>query len=100
MKDFEWRKRFAPNGYHVVRQRLTFEAVERAYCPRDVLDAVVDRLQKMLSRALAENARSYDPRARETRITVWPKEIGESVNHLDPLKPRFGIEIELRQPVL
>lgn len=34
-----------------------------------------------------------------TRLTVYPKQTGENLNHLDPLVPRFGVEIEMRYPV-
>lgn len=97
-KDYDWRVTFAPNGYAVVKERLSFETLERAYFPKDLMEIVLDRMQrKLLHDYPALFDRFHLPLA-HTRISVYPKDIGESINHLDPLKPRFGIEIEIRQP--
>lgn len=96
MKDFEWRILYAPHGYAYVKERITFEVLERAYDPSDVWERVVDRMQYKLSK---DCPYFYDPSLAHTRVSVFPKDIGESVNHFDPLKPRFGIEIEIRQPM-
>jgi hypothetical protein len=96
VKDFEWRKRFAPNGYAYVKQRVSFETVERAYSPKDVFDYTLESMHRKLAK---DCPYFFDPLLAQTRITVFPKETGETINHLDPLKPRFGIEIEIRQPM-
>jgi hypothetical protein len=49
VKDFEWRKRFAPNGYAYVKQRVSFETVERAYSPKDVFDYTLESMHRKLA---------------------------------------------------
>jgi len=95
MKEMEWRLQYAPKGYHVVKEHICFETIERARIPSYVIENCVDRLLRMLSREVG------DVSATDvfTRLTVFPKQIGENVNHLDPLVPRFGIEIEARFPL-
>ena len=97
MKDFEWRKRYAPHGYSYVRRRIDFETLDRAFFPSNVL---VETVEEMVVRIARETPYFYDPSLAHTRLSIYPKDIGEDINHLDPLKPRFGIEIEIRQPVL
>jgi len=96
MKDFEWRKTYAPNGYAYVRERISFGTLERAYYPSAILEVALEHMERKL---LKECPYFYDPRLAHTRLSVFPKDIGENINHLDPLKPRFGIEIEIRQPL-
>lgn len=95
MKDFEWRKQFAPHGYAYVKRRIDFETLDR-YSPSSVLQVTVEQMREKLAR---DCPYFYAPSLAQTRLSVYPKDIGESLNHLDPLKPRFGIEIEIRQPM-
>lgn len=97
MKDFEWRERFAPNGYWAVRQHVSMETLESAQASREILPFVLEDMALKLEK---DCPYLYDPSTRTTLLTVWPKDVGEDVNHLDPLRPRLAIEIELRQPVL
>ncbi len=94
MKTFDWRKEFAPNGYYGVKERLAFETIEHS---RSVISLAIDRMERMIE---TKCQYFFDPAKRVIRITVWPTDIGEDVNHLDPLRPRFGLEIEMRQPVI
>jgi hypothetical protein len=96
MKDFDWRKKFAPNGYAWVRERVSFETLGQSRFPKDVLSLTMERMEHKL---LKDCPYFFAPSAAHTRISVFPKDVGETVNHLDPLKPRFGIEIEIRQPM-
>jgi hypothetical protein len=96
MKDFEWRKRYAPHGYAFVRERLSFDSLEYAYDPASRLQVAMEAMYRKLAKACPW---FFDPLLAETRVSVFPKDVGESVNHLDPLMPRFGIEIEVRQPL-
>lgn len=96
VKDFEWRQRFAPNGYAYVKERLSFETLERAVFPVNVFIVTLDNMRRKLSK---DCPFFFDASLAHTRISVFPKDIGENINHLDPLKPRFGIEIEIRQPM-
>lgn len=95
MKDFEWRKRYAPHGYQYVKHRIDFETLRRN-SPSDV---VIRTMEYMERKMLKDCPYFYDPKLAQTRVSVYPKEVGENVTHLDPLKPRFGIEIEIRQPM-
>lgn len=96
MKDFDWRLQFAPNGYAYVKERISFETLERAYFPKEVWEVALENMQRKLSKNCPF---FFDPSLAHTQISVFPKEVGENINHLDPLKPRFGIEIEIRQPL-
>jgi hypothetical protein len=95
MTELDWRKRYAPLGYRYAKTRISFETLERARNPAGVLSVEIDRLRDKLEREVEGrfNASVF------TRLTVFPKDIGETLNHLDPLRPRFGIEIEMRQAV-
>lgn len=96
MSSREWAIKYAPFGYAYYKCRLSFETLERAVFPSQIMEIEMDRLR----RGLAREAPDFDERHVFTFISIWPKEIGENVNHLDPLKPRMGIEIEIRYPTL
>lgn len=94
MKESDWLLKYAPYGYRYMKSRVSFDTLEFAEFPSAVLMHEMARLRLKLEREIDGR---YSPTA-FTRVTVYPKDIGESINHLDPLLPRFGIEIELRQP--
>lgn len=94
MKDHDWKLEYAPHGYRYAKTRIPFETLERAAFPSDVLTHELDHLRHKLE---TEVDGRFQPSV-FTKVTVYPKDIGESLNHLDPFRPRFGIEIELRQP--
>lgn len=96
MKDFDWRLRYAPHGYTYVRHHVSFVTLEYAQFPSDVIEIEMEQMRAKIAK---DCPYFYDPLLAHTRITVYPKDVGESINHLDPLKPRFGIEIEIRQPL-
>lgn len=95
MKDFDWRKRYAPHGYAYVKRRLDFATLDFARFPSGVLQVTVEEMQ----RKLGDDCSYFNPATAHTRVSVYPIEVGENLNHLDPLKPRLGLEIEIRQPV-
>jgi len=96
MKDFEWRIRYAPHGYHYMKRRIDFETLEEVRFASHVLSTAIE---EMLVRISKECPYFYDPSLAQTRLSVYPKDVGEDLNHLDPLRPRLGIEIEIRQPM-
>lgn len=96
MKDFDWRVRYAPHGYAYVKHRIGFDTLHFARLPSVVIRHAMEDTQLKLAK---DCPYFYDGRLAQTRVSVFPKEVGESLNHLDPLKPRFGIEIEIRQPM-
>lgn len=67
-----------------------------ARSPSHELGRVIEEMQAGIAKQCVY---FYNPALAETRVTVYPKDVGENLNHLDPLKPRFGIEIEIRQPM-
>ena len=77
-----------------MRTWISFETLTFAESPAEVLELALDRLQFKMEHEIEGR---FLPIV-FTRITVYPKDVGESLNHLDPLLPRLGIEIELRQP--
>lgn len=95
MNDMEWRKRYAPHGYAYVKRRIDFEMLDR-YPPAGFLQLTVGQ---MFERLAKDCPYFFAPSLAQTRVSVYPRDIGEDINHLDPLKPRFGIEIEIRQPM-
>lgn len=96
-QDFNWRLRYAPNGYHFLRQRITFETLERAWSSRELIALTVERMEQKVYLAAREDCAAFSP---HTFISVYPKHVGENLNCLDPLVPRFGVEIEVRLPAL
>lgn len=92
----DWRKRFAPHGYAYIRRRIDFVTLDFARFPSYVIQYTIE---EMLTKLAKDCPYFYDPSLAHTRLSVYPKEVGETINHLDPLKPRFGIEIEIRQPM-
>ena len=94
MSDREWMLQWAPNGDRYMKKQISFETLDRAVFPAGILSIEMDHLRRKMEREIDGRfqAEIY------TRITVYPKQVGESLNHLDPLLPRFGIEIEIRQP--
>src|SRR5688572_3502607 len=94
MKDFDWRLRYAPHGYQYAKHRITFDTLHYAHDPSVVIHHCMDRLLTQVSRQTGDVTESDV----FTRITVYPKQTGETLNHLDPLVPRFGIEVEIRYP--
>ncbi len=90
----EWMLQYAPYGYRYVKTRIPYESLEFARMPADLLSIEIEQLRYKLERSA--EGRFQGPVA--TFLTVYPKDIGETLNHLDPLRPRFGIEIEMRQP--
>lgn len=94
MTEYQWRLEYAPNGYRFAKTRITFEALDRERFLADRLAFEVDSLRRQMEQEI--DGRFYA--SVFTRVTIYPKDVGESLNHLDPLRPRFGIEIEMRQP--
>jgi hypothetical protein len=93
LKEHEWKLRYTPHGYRYARSRISFETLGRARFPADILALELDRLVSKMEHDVegAFYASVF------TRLSVFPKDTGETLNHLDPLTPRFGIEIEVRQ---
>lgn len=94
MKEFDWKLQYAPHGYRYMRTWISFETLTFAKSPAEVLKLTLERLQFKMEHEIEGR---FLPIV-FTRITVYPKDVGESLNHLDPLLPRLGIEVELRQP--
>lgn len=91
----DWMLKYAPNGYYYTKTRIPFEVLDNAVFPADIVRLEVDRLEQKLVRDYRAIPRKADTL---TLLTVYPKQIGESLGRLDPLVPRHGIEIEIRQP--
>lgn len=96
MKEFDWRVKYAPHGYSRIQNRITFHALQSAYSPSGFLRLTIEWMRL---RMIKECPYFFDGREAQTFITVWPRDVGEDLNHLDPLKPRLGLEIEIRQPM-
>jgi hypothetical protein len=94
MTDREWMLQYAPNGYRYMRSHVTFETLEMAICPAGIIAIEMDHLHRKMEREIEGRFESTV----FTRVSIYPKQVGESLNHLDPLLPRLGIEIEIRQP--
>jgi hypothetical protein len=94
MTDREWMLKYAPHGYRYMKNRIPFEVLDMAVSPSDILSIEIDHLHRKMER---ETEGGFEA-AVFTRVSVYPKQVGESLNHLDPLLPRLGIEIEIRQP--
>jgi hypothetical protein len=94
MTDREWMLQYAPHGYRYMRNRIPFDVLDMAASPSDILLIEIDNLHRKMEREIEGRLKA----AVFTRVSVYPKQVGESLNHLDPLLPRLGIEIEIRQP--
>jgi hypothetical protein len=95
MTDREWMLEYAPHGYRYMKNRIPFDVLDMAVCPAEIIAIEMDRLHLKMQREIEGR---FEPSV-FTKLTIYPKQTGESLNHLDPLLPRFGIEIEIRQPV-
>jgi hypothetical protein len=76
-----------------MKTRLPFSVLDNAVSPADIIKIEMDRLEQKLDREYGIIARKP---GRLTKVSVYPKQAGESINCLDPLVPREGIEIEIR----
>jgi len=99
-KEFAWRMEYAPHGFIYVTRLIDFAQLEVGYDARELIAFEVQCLHETLRQQLLHDGPfKYDEGRAFTRITVFPKQLGECLNHLDPLGIRMGIELEMRWPV-
>lgn len=97
MNNFEWRKKYAPNGYLYLERVLDFhELLLRSDEPAPVLCLAVWNLQREIKLQALQRFARFDPEKMFTRISVHPRDVGEHLNRLDPLKLRWGLKIHVR----
>lgn len=98
--DRRWRMHFAPRGFLYRSMRIPFEMFD----PSDEVhrlmffDTLAMMRRELKAAMLAEEARCDDSTI-VTLISVYPKDVGECLSHLDPLGIRLGIQIEMRFPM-
>lgn len=98
----EWRQKYAPFGFLGYRECISFDQMARApeFVP-DLFRLTIERLHYALKKQFLKTgtATPYDEGKAFTRITVYPKYLGESLDHLDLMNVRLGIELEIRWPM-
>lgn len=98
MKEMEWRRRYAPRGYAWRSLRFDFVTLEASYDLADLISYHVDVMIETMECLARQRDMPFAAGDVFTRISVWPKEVGEHLNQLDPLVGRLGIVIEIRFP--
>lgn len=98
-----WRIQYAPFGYIFATRAIDFIELELKNDTRWLIAWTIqylhDSLRQRLYKVGSINSLYYDEGRSFTRISVYPKQVGESLNTLDPLRLRMGIDIEVRWPV-
>lgn len=90
MTEFEWRQKYAPNGYRFREAFIDFseyykDAGRPVYWKRYIAYAI-----------MALHASLGNPHVYYTKIQLHPLQVGESLNCHDPLVLRYGLRIEMR----
>lgn len=99
MEESAWRVQYAPHGFIYSTRQIDFMQLEEFYDIKELIAHEIQCLHDILkARLLRAFVSEYDEARAFTRISVFPKQIGESLNHLDRLGLRMGIEIEIRWP--